>query len=227
MIAKLSNDPWRRLSWLALLALIAVVLLTPAAAQAQDRQDRRRQDAPARGQRVDQRLRTPRQGERVRALPPTHVVVNVNRSRYYYGRGAFYRPYQSGYVVVRAPIGARVRSLPYGYFSFSLSSGRYFYGAGNYYLWEPLRSEYVVVDAPQGAPAPTQAAASEASTELFAYPKQGQSEEQTDRDRYECHLWAVQQSGFDPSEPGERVAMIPDYRRAMTACLEGRGYSVR
>jgi hypothetical protein len=37
----------------------------------------------------------------------------------------------------------------------------------------------------------------------------------------------VRQSGFDPSEPGERTDLIPDYRRAMTACLEGRGYSVQ
>ncbi|WP_323003322.1 glycine zipper family protein [Denitromonas sp.] len=35
--------------------------------------------------------------------------------------------------------------------------------------------------------------------ELAVYPAQGQSARRTDRDRYECHLWAVRQSGFDPS----------------------------
>ena len=39
-------------------------------------------------------------------------------------------------------------------------------------------------------------------TEVFVYPSQGQSEMQLDRDRYECHLWSVKQSGFDPSLPG-------------------------
>ncbi len=35
--------------------------------------------------------------------------------------------------------------------------------------------------------------------DLFIYPSKGQSQEQQDRDRYECHNWAVQQTGFDPS----------------------------
>jgi hypothetical protein len=146
------------------------------------------------------------------------------------------------------------------------------------------------------------------STQIYFYPKQGQSVAQQDRDRYECYLWAVEQSGFDPSAaplaPHQRIVVRPaqpegqntvvgavtgaiigaaigaphdtgkgavigtmagallgaasdaaqqqeaaavtrhydriseqrsavnelkaqDYRRAMKACLEGRGYSVR
>ena len=34
---------------------------------------------------------------------------------------------------------------------------------------------------------------------VFVYPAQGQSPQQTERDRYDCHLWAVQQTGVDPS----------------------------
>jgi len=34
---------------------------------------------------------------------------------------------------------------------------------------------------------------------VFVYPAQGQSPQQADRDRYECHTWAVQQTGVDPS----------------------------
>ncbi len=34
---------------------------------------------------------------------------------------------------------------------------------------------------------------------LFVYPAKGQSEDQLERDRYECHTWSVQQTGFDPS----------------------------
>ncbi|MGO9993302.1 MAG: glycine zipper family protein [Steroidobacteraceae bacterium] len=48
---------------------------------------------------------------------------------------------------------------------------------------------------------------------VFVYPSNGQSAEQTDRDRYECHLWAVQQTGVDPSRadanPYERVVVQP------------------
>lgn len=138
-------------------------------------------------------------------------------------------------------------------------------------------------------------------TKVYFYPSQGQSAEQQDRDRYDCYVWAVDQTGFDPSRnigPREtRATVVPSagetvaggaaigaaigavaagrgdmiegavvgamagavvgsaaassqqqqarvearsprgygrnereaagYRRAMSACLEGRGYSVR
>jgi YmgG-like glycine-zipper protein len=35
--------------------------------------------------------------------------------------------------------------------------------------------------------------------DIYAYPAKGQSQTQQDRDRYECHSWAVKQTGFDPS----------------------------
>jgi Glycine-zipper domain len=37
--------------------------------------------------------------------------------------------------------------------------------------------------------------------DIFIYPAKGQSQAQQDKDRYECHSWAVQQTGFDPSNP--------------------------
>jgi len=47
----------------------------------------------------------------------------------------------------------------------------------------------------------TFAAAPSAAKQLYIYPNQGQSAEQQDKDRYECHSWAVQQTGYDPSNP--------------------------
>lgn len=51
------------------------------------------------------------------------------------------------------------------------------------------------------------------STEVYFYPAAGQSAAQQDRDRYECYLWAVSQSGFDPSQPQlaphQRIEVIP------------------
>lgn len=48
---------------------------------------------------------------------------------------------------------------------------------------------------------------------VFVYPAQGQSAEQLERDRYECHVWAVQQTGVDPSRTDagayERVVVQP------------------
>lgn len=51
-----------------------------------------------------------------------------------------------------------------------------------------------------------------ANTQVYAYPTQGQTPEQTDRDRYDCHEWAVKQSNFDPSAPG-----IPPHDRVVVA----------
>jgi hypothetical protein len=37
--------------------------------------------------------------------------------------------------------------------------------------------------------------------EPYIYPAKGQSQAQQNKDRYECHTWAAQQTGFDPSNP--------------------------
>jgi outer membrane lipoprotein SlyB len=157
---------------------------------------------------------------------------------------------------------------------------------------------------PRPAPRPVAYAGPPPNTTVYAYPEHDQSADQQSRDRYECSLWAVHQTGFDPSAPNvppeDRVvasgpppgtgtaigaiagavlgaaisgpydrgagavfggltgAMIgsasdasraqqneiemteqerqqaaamaqkaSEYRRALSACLEGRGYSVR
>lgn len=70
--------------------------------------------------------------------------------------------------------------------------------------------------------------AGQAGYDVVAYPARGQGPDQQSRDRYECHRWAVVESGFDPAgatyAPAAEVAN--GYRRAMAACLSGRGYSV-
>jgi len=43
-------------------------------------------------------------------------------------------------------------------------------------------------------------AASLAHAQQFVYPSKGQSPEQQKKDEYECHQWAVQQTGVDPSK---------------------------
>lgn len=40
-----------------------------------------------------------------------------------------------------------------------------------------------------------------AETELFIYPQKGQSQEQLEKDKFECYGWAKGQSGFDPMAP--------------------------
>jgi hypothetical protein len=64
---------------------------------------------------------------------------------------------------------------------------------------------------------------------LIAYPKNGQSQDQQGKDKFECHRWAVSQTGFDPTLGAGAAAngRRSDYTRAQAACLEGRGYSVK
>jgi hypothetical protein len=67
------------------------------------------------------------------------------------------------------------------------------------------------------------------------YPRNAQNAQQQASDEYECHRWAVTQTGFDPTAaavgqaPARAATSSPvaDYDRARAACLEGRGYTVR
>src|SRR5580658_7057025 len=56
-------------------------------------------------------------------------------------------------------------------------------------------------------------------------PNHGQDQNQLQFDRYECYGWAKGQSGYDPSQAGSRVGQ-DNYRRAFSACMSGRGYTV-
>ena len=167
-------------------------------------------------------------GTEVRVLPGGHETIRVGRSDYHYRDGVFYRPYgPNRFVVVGAPIGARIRTLPFGYVSFYLGPRRYFYSNYAYYWWDPRASEYVVVDEPQGADQAVATATESGGGDVFVYPKDGQTDEQRDRDRYECYTWAVEQTHFDPSAGAADTSKSGDYRRAFSACLEGRGYTVK
>ncbi|BCY03883.1 hypothetical protein QM284_05245 [Stutzerimonas stutzeri] len=112
--------------------------------------------------------------------------------------------------------------LPAGAREVWIGSMLYFVAAGTYYLWNAERNVYEPVSQP---PLP----ASEATRyDVIAYPAKGQGAEQQSRDRYECHSWAVSQSGFDPASArtAPAASVADTYKRALGACLTGRGYSV-
>jgi hypothetical protein len=196
-------------------SVLIVAVVGPARADQDRRHDRRAYIVPP--------------GHRVRSLPPRYTPIVVNRRPYYYYGGLFYQPYYPSYVVVNAPIGARVGWLPPGYVSFGLGGHNYAYFNATFYLWDPPQRNYIVVEKPAGADQALAAAeAGETSgAELYVYPARGQSADQVQRDRYECHLWAVDQTRFDPSMGDADAVQSGEYRRAVTACLEGRGYTVK
>jgi hypothetical protein len=172
----------------------------------------------------------PPHGFVVATLPHGYRAVPYHGRYYYYYGGVWYQPYGVSFVVVVPPIGIVVPVLPPFYTSIWVGGAPYYYANGVYYAWRPADNGYVVASAP---PAPAVTTAPPTSQQLFIYPKNGQSEQQQANDRYDCHHWAASQTGFDPTQPvpnqsTEQVAAErTDYQRAMTACLEARGYSVK
>jgi hypothetical protein len=127
--------------------------------------------------------------------------------------------------------------LPFGYATFWWGGMPYYYWNNLYYGWSPADNGYVVTDPPPVAGSD----ATESSdgtysgstqygggggADVYLYPRNGQSDAQTQNDRYECHSWAVNQTGFDPTRSSQQGSAA-DYRRAMIACLDARGYSAR
>jgi hypothetical protein len=113
--------------------------------------------------------------------------------------------------------------LPALYATYWYGGLPYYYANDVYYTWNPSYDGYTATDPPpladNSAPSP-QGDSDTGSAQVFMYPKSGQSEEQQSTDRRECQQWAGAQAGQDG-------ANAPDYRRAMIACVEGRGYSAK
>jgi len=180
----------------------------------------------------------PPRGYAVGVLPRGYVTVGYRGGPYYYNSGIWYRRGGGGFVVVRPAFGLFVPVLPSFYTTLWWGGVPYYYADDVYYRYYPGRG-YQVVEAPNGDPERTESAASSSgpapatNQDLFIYPKNGQSEEQQSKDRYECHSWAASQSGFDPTQPlggvdeSQAAGKRADYQRAQTACLEARGYSVK
>jgi hypothetical protein len=129
-----------------------------------------------------------------------------------------------------------VAVLPAFYSTFWWGGIPYYYWDDTYYTWSQPDYGYVATDPPpvvdDGDTSDAGSAVPQSSdaSSLYIYPKNGQSEEQTSTDRYECHQWAASQTGFDPTNGADQPAGSSgpdDYRRAMMACLDARGYSAR
>ncbi len=125
-------------------------------------------------------------------------------------------------------------ALPVGYATFYWGGIPYYYCNDVYYTWNVGQNGYVVTDPPPVAGTADdnsdvdQAEAPPASTgtDVYAYPQNGQTQEQESNDKYECHTWARSQTGFDPTVSNS-TGSPDDYRRAMIACLSARGYSAQ
>lgn len=162
----------------------------------------------------------------VNALPRGYHGVVHNGVHFYFAGGVWYRAKGPRYIVVRPPIGLFVPFLPPFYSTIWVLGVPYYYANEVYYM--NRGDGYVIVDPPKEEVSETPPP----SGQMFIYPRQGQSEKQQADDRFTCHRWAVDKTGYDPTKPSEatehqKTADRADYQRAMTACLEGKGYTVK
>jgi hypothetical protein len=72
-------------------------------------------------------------------------------------------------------------------------------------------------------PPQTQTAPQVLASQVYVYPRQGQSAQQQAQDEAECNRWASSRmgTGFDASQAAA------NFQRALAACLDAHGYSVR
>jgi hypothetical protein len=167
----------------------------------------------------------PLYGSTIRVLPRGFTRYGYQNDYYYFNDGLWYRPFGGYYTIARPPRGLMIYTLPPYYTSLWYAGDRYYYADDVYYRRDSGNRGYVVSDPPvEDNPV---------TDELYVYPTRGQGTEQQAKDRFECYRWAADQTGFDPTQPeagvrdGDSVSQRADYRRAETACLEGRGYSVK
>lgn len=65
-------------------------------------------------------------------------------------------------------------------------------------VYYPPSSVYYSSPAPVTVISQPEISEKTSQAQLYFYPKQGQSSEQQSRDRFECHIWARNQTGYDP-----------------------------
>ena len=199
----------------------------------------------------------PARGQFVEVLPPGYRMVGFGRARYYFFDGVWYRPSGRRFLIVAPPIGLVVPFLPPYYSTIMVGGVPYYYAnevyytqnPGGYVVVEPPKGEVNHSLPPAGpmpsgplppgpppssqAPSAQMPSAQMPSNQIFIYPRQGQSQEKQANDRNECHRWAVSQMGYDPTKPptgmpeAQIIQMRADYQRAMGACLDARGYTMK
>jgi hypothetical protein len=125
-----------------------------------------------------------------------------------------------------------VPALPLTYTTVWIHGVPYYYANEIYYTRTP--GGYAIVEPPQEEVSETAPENLDAVDDrIFIYPRQGQSQEQQEYDRYECHQWAVEQTNYDPTRPPSGLSQNQimqkrsDYQEEMINCLDHRGYTVK
>ena len=162
-------------------------------------------------------------------LPPFYTRVWVGPYPYYYANDVYYTPGPQGYTVVAPPPGTIATAPPPGMAippdNAVTELGPVNNGVQQMAPMPPVSAAPPPTMAPSTPPPHPSAVAQAGGNQLFIYPRQGQNADQQNRDRGECNSWAVSQTGRHPANAGGQ--MDPDYQRAIGACLDARGYTVK
>jgi hypothetical protein len=235
----------QHLAQCTLLAAVAALAVSISMADERPRDYREREDHH--GYVLDQRFHHnryyPPHGFVVHALPRGFVTIRRPDGEFFFSDGAWYSRRGPDFLVIAPPPGVAIAALPLGYTTVRVRGRPYYYandvyytqGPDGYVVADPPSESDVVTTPPPGAPPPGTPGGgpNTGAEDFFIYPKNGQSDAQQAADRYECHRWAATQTGFDPTQPSGGVPpqqasqKRADYRRAMSACLEARGYTVK
>ncbi|MCE4555764.1 DUF6515 family protein [Roseateles cellulosilyticus] len=153
-------------------------------------------------------------------VPRGAVVVGAGPHRYWFHGGVWYEPWGPRYRVVAPPVGVVIPLLPPAYVTVTLGGLPYYYANGVYYRAVP--EGYAVVTPPVEV-APVQVQPSPPppppKADPIIYPRNGQSSEQLETDRRECNRWATTQ----PNAQADTSV----FNRAVEACMDGRGYTMK
>lgn len=163
----------------------------------------------------------PSRGHVVRVLPHGSLSIGFRDRDFFFHGGVWFQPFSGRYVVVAPPIGIVVPFLPQAHVTLWIGGVPLYYANGAYYRAAPAGG-YVVVQPPDGvdtAQSVPPVLPPKAPPEPIFYPRGGQSTDQTEVDRRECNRWATTQAGAMTD------ALV--FQRAVAACMEGRGYTVR
>jgi hypothetical protein len=162
-------------------------------------------------------------------LPPFYTRVWVGPYPYYYANDVYYVSSPQGYTVVEQPQGTIAMAPPPGMLvppdNAVTELGPVDNGVQQMAPVPTVGAASPTTTLPPTLATPPSTAAQAGGNRLFIYPRQGQNVDQQNRDRRECNSWAVSQSGRDPANSGGQMA--PDYQRALGACLDGRGYTMK
>jgi len=205
-------------------ALTALTCLSGSAIGQNQRDHRGREPGGPRTPTIqlDQRYHYyPPRGYAMPALPGGSISIVHGSGNYFFHGGVWFRPIGARFVVIAPPLGVVVPMLPPAYVTLWIGGAPYYYANGAYYAAAPGQG-YVIVEPPPGAdvavPVPLPPAPKVAPDPII-YPRNGQSPAQTETDRQECNRWATTQ----PSA----MADAEVFQRAVAACMDGRGYTVR